>query len=166
METVSALRILLWVKFIGHRNNFLKKILNFKYFELRCFFFCSLEYTIKQTVESPVIQVAVTPMRPCSIKISQFDKKVQKSHHFAVHRRYTQHVQINTHIICALFLAVTSCSSTVPMFSGEAALPWLQGSWGQRGAHLGPTGPRWATCWPHEPCYLGIPIRQCSNPEY
>ena len=23
------------------------------------------------------------------------------------------------------------------------------------GAHLGPTGPRWAPCWPHDPCYLG-----------
>ena len=22
-------------------------------------------------------------------------------------------------------------------------------------AHLGPTGPRWAACWPHELCYLG-----------
>ena len=22
------------------------------------------------------------------------------------------------------------------------------------GAHQGPTGPRWAPCWPHEPCYL------------
>ena len=35
-------------------------------------------------------------------------------------------------------------------------LPWLQGSWGQHGAYLGPTGPRWAPCWPHELCYLGI----------
>ena len=34
-------------------------------------------------------------------------------------------------------------------------LPWLQGSWGQHGAHLGPTGPRWAPCLPHELCYLG-----------
>ena len=34
--------------------------------------------------------------------------------------------------------------------------PWKQGSWGQHGAHLGPTGPRWAPCWPHEPCNLGI----------
>ena len=25
---------------------------------------------------------------------------------------------------------------------------------GQHGAHLGPTGPRWAPYWPHEPCYL------------
>ena len=25
-----------------------------------------------------------------------------------------------------------------------------QGSCGQHGAHLGPTGPRWAPCWPHE----------------
>ena len=33
--------------------------------------------------------------------------------------------------------------------------PWWQGSWGQHGAHLGPTGPRWAPCWPHELCYLG-----------
>ena len=23
------------------------------------------------------------------------------------------------------------------------------------GARLGPTGPRWAPCWPHDPCYLG-----------
>ena len=22
--------------------------------------------------------------------------------------------------------------------------------------HLGPTGPRWAPCWPHELCYLGV----------
>ena len=28
-------------------------------------------------------------------------------------------------------------------------------SWGQHGAHMGPTGPMWAPCWPHEPCYLG-----------
>ena len=28
-------------------------------------------------------------------------------------------------------------------------------SWGQHGAHLGPTGPSWAPCWPHELCYLG-----------
>ena len=25
----------------------------------------------------------------------------------------------------------------------------------KHGAHLRPTGPRWAPCWPHEPCYLG-----------
>ena len=24
---------------------------------------------------------------------------------------------------------------------------------GQHGAHLGPVGPGWAPCWPHEPCY-------------
>ena len=27
------------------------------------------------------------------------------------------------------------------------------------GANLGPTGPRWAPCWPHELCYLGIVMR-------
>ena len=29
-------------------------------------------------------------------------------------------------------------------------------SWGQYGAHLGPVGPRWAPCWPHESCYQGV----------
>ena len=33
--------------------------------------------------------------------------------------------------------------------------PWQQSSWGQHGAQLGPVGPRWAPCWPHELCYLG-----------
>ena len=28
-------------------------------------------------------------------------------------------------------------------------------------AHLGPIGPRWAPCWPHEPCYLGT-IKYCG----
>ena len=31
--------------------------------------------------------------------------------------------------------------------------PRKQSSWGQHGTHLGPVGPRWAPCWPHEPCY-------------
>ena len=35
------------------------------------------------------------------------------------------------------------------------SLPWYQGSWGQHGAYQGPARPRWAPCWPHEPCYLG-----------
>ena len=34
-------------------------------------------------------------------------------------------------------------------------LPWEQGSWGQHGAHPGPTGPMWVLCGPREPCYLG-----------
>ena len=40
--------------------------------------------------------------------------------------------------------------------AGLAILPWQQGSLGQHGAHLGPTGPRWVPCWPHEPSYLGL----------
>ena len=35
-------------------------------------------------------------------------------------------------------------------------ISWWQGSWGQHEALRGPTGPRWAPCWPHEPCYLGM----------
>ena len=34
-------------------------------------------------------------------------------------------------------------------------LPWLQGSWGQHGAHLGPTGPRWATAHHNSTIWAG-----------
>ena len=30
------------------------------------------------------------------------------------------------------------------------------------GAHLGPLGPRWAPCWPHEPCSLGCSPVMCG----
>ena len=45
------------------------------------------------------------------------------------------------------------------------------------GAHLGPVSPRWAPCWPHEPCYkgdfcegnslvtVGFPSQRASNME-
>ena len=36
------------------------------------------------------------------------------------------------------------------------SLPRYQSSWSRHGAHLGPVGSRWASCWPHEPCYQGI----------
>ena len=41
---------------------------------------------------------------------------------------------------------------------GKSSLVRQQGSWGQHGARMGPVGPSWAPCWPHEPCY------QCSYP--
>ena len=40
---------------------------------------------------------------------------------------------------------------------------YIQGypdSWGEHGAHLGPVGPSWAPCWPHEPCYQGMILYQ------
>ena len=43
----------------------------------------------------------------------------------------------------------------VSMGTEVGSTPWQQGLWGQHGAHLGPTGPRWAPGGPHEPCYLG-----------
>ena len=37
----------------------------------------------------------------------------------------------------------------INILSLKASFMWP--TWG----HLGPTGPSWAPCWPHEPCYLG-----------
>ena len=53
-----------------------------------------------------------------------------------------------------LFLCQCKISS-IGALCRDPHYPWLQSSWGQYGAHLGPLGPRWAPCWPHEPCYLG-----------
>ena len=39
-------------------------------------------------------------------------------------------------------------------------------TWGQHGAHLGPVGPRWAPCWPHEPCYQGCHFIRNRNIGY
>ena len=44
--------------------------------------------------------------------------------------------------------------------SVSVSYPDKQGSWGQRGAHLGPTGPRRAPCWPHELWYLGSQVQR------
>ena len=52
-----------------------------------------------------------------------------------------------------LCLPWTMISITSVLFHQQ---PRYQGSWGQHGAHLGPTGPRWAPCWPHESCYQGM----------
>ena len=37
-------------------------------------------------------------------------------------------------------------------------IPWQQSSPHSKvhGANMGPTGPRWAPCWPHEACYLSL----------
>ena len=43
--------------------------------------------------------------------------------------------------------------------------PRWQSLWGQRGAHLGPVGPRWAPCWPHKTCYLGNHTLLYKQPE-
>ena len=44
------------------------------------------------------------------------------------------------------------------------SLPSKQGSWGQHGAHLGPTGLRWAPRWAHQLCYLGEFDTACRLP--
>ena len=43
--------------------------------------------------------------------------------------------------------------------------PREQSVLGQHGAHLGPVGPRWAPCWPHEPCCQG-PFQEIWIPRY
>ena len=41
-----------------------------------------------------------------------------------------------------------------------------ESSWGHHGTHLGPVDPRWASCWPHEPCYQGTFVSSKSNLRY
>ena len=58
------------------------------------------------------------------------------------------YISTNQRIQRSLFLNVFSDSK-------------VQGS--KHGAHLGPIGPRWAPCWPHETCYLGYSLWACGT---
>ena len=73
-------------------------------------------------------------------------------------------------VISASFLIIAECKQqcymSFPLSLGYVfCVPWQQGSWGQHGAHLGPTRPMWAPCWPHEPCYLGCDTLLCQAME-
>ena len=72
----------------------------------------------------------------CTTK-HQFVKKVHKA--IELHIKQVLRWQLNT-----------SCTD-----NRDWKYPWWQGSWGQHGAHLGLTRPKWAPCWPNELCYLG-----------
>ena len=58
----------------------------------------------------------------------------------------------------------SNCKSLCPVWKQEYLYPNYNHDprhrpsliWGQHGVHLGPTGPRWAPCWPHELCYLWL----------
>ena len=52
-------------------------------------------------------------------------------------------------------------SQSVPWYSslGKHTLPDSKIHGTKNGPHLDPVGPRWAPCWPYEPCYLGCSIR-------
>ena len=67
-----------------------------------------------------------------------------------------------SYIVFAVRLQSTTNQSTVLMH-GTFQLTWrsvirislIARFMGQHGAHLSPTGPRWAPCWPHELGYPG-----------
>ena len=42
---------------------------------------------------------------------------------------------------------------STPQQCAQAVFTQITRFMGQHGAHLGPVGPIWAPCWPHEPCY-------------
>ena len=64
--------------------------------------------------------------------------------------RWTTLIWINYHLTQSQFKLSIKCYCCY-----VRCIPWFQGSWGQHGAQLGLTGPRWAPCWPRELCYLG-----------
>ena len=66
----------------------------------------------------------------------------------------------NDHDLWKIRKQLSWCQIQRAMSNPKWEYPWLQSSWGQHGAHLGPTGPRWSPCWPHEPCYLGYRFRR------
>ena len=69
-------------------------------------------------------------------------------------------IKIHYHLTCKILLSdmLLWWSPQVK----EMCVPRYLCSWGQHGAHPGPVGPRWAPCWPHEPCYQGRCLCVCA----
>ena len=69
-----------------------------------------------------------------------------------------EHQIIGVTILCKIANTGECFPSTVHTHL-QRALPTPKARFmGQHGAHLGPTGPRWVPCWPHEPCCLGTSV--------
>ena len=85
---------------------------------------------------------------------------------FTILKKWPKQKAREQHMMCIICLAMTTRLALKKRFVRYipcnddcfiiiVIVPWQQGPWGQHEAHLGPAGPRWAPCWPHEPCYLG-----------
>ena len=64
-------------------------------------------------------------------------------HNFVTEMCTCVHISVRKIIYCGIFLWC--------ILFGTCGIP----DYKIHGAHLGPTGPRWTPCWPHELCYLG-----------
>ena len=53
-----------------------------------------------------------------------------------------------------VYVTIEKCCSLLRVLTLIAR--FVEPTWGQHGAHLEQTGPRWAQCWPHELFYLGM----------
>ena len=61
-------------------------------------------------------------------------------------------------VVCPQICWTLTCWYLVSIFQFYLLNTQRTGSWSHHGAHLGPVGPRWAPCWPHQPCYQGKEI--------
>ena len=76
-----------------------------------------------------------------------------------LYKHDTFRLQEVSNSVCMLYIVYTvqhklnscmhSCWGFLCFVAVSCIHPWEQGSRGQHGTHLGPTGPRWAPCWPH-----------------
>ena len=63
---------------------------------------------------------------------------------------------INYHFLFKLHMGKQSVYLALhTLYSQPLKISIEQSSCGQQRADLGPVGPRWAQCWPHEHCYQG-----------
>ena len=80
-------------------------------------------------------------------------------------------ILLQCHLYITQYMKSRSNSSPTPcaihgqgnLLQSLSCLHRWQSSLGQNGAHMGPVGPRWASCWPHGPCYLGILFQELKK---
>ena len=66
--------------------------------------------------------------------------------------------------ICNVLELLQSCTKQLFSSAQDDKMTWCETEVGRNpdskvhGANMGPAGPRWAQCCPHEPCYQGNPM--------
>ena len=70
-----------------------------------------------------------------------------------IRNELSMYMHIHIHAVPYLSYHVQNVVCCTSRYRLTHWLPRWQSSWGHYGSHLGPVDPRWAACWPHEPCY-------------
>ena len=89
------------------------------------------------------------------LKSHSVEVNIMKKYPCPKKKKSLTHDYDSKHILQKLKRNISMTNGTDQATTETTTSPQTAISWGPHEAHLGPVGPRWAPCGPHEPCYQG-----------